>query len=138
MVHSALAFHSDGLPLGLLDIECWARDPSEFGKKKQRHSKPIAAKESFKWIRTLTPIGNAAAQCPSTCVVTLTDRESDIFEYLMEARSRQLDVVVRAKDNRAPTAKCSACGRICTCGPRPGRSSFRFPAMASSRPVPLR
>ena len=101
MVHSALAFRPDGLPLGLLDIECWARDPREFGKKKQRHSKPIEAKESFKWIRALTPIGDAAGQCPSTRIVTLADRESDIFEYLLEARSRGLDVVVRAKENRA-------------------------------------
>src|SRR6266568_5150095 len=42
LVHSALAFCPDGLPLGLLDIECWARDPSEFGKKKLRHSKQPA------------------------------------------------------------------------------------------------
>jgi len=101
MVHSALAFCPDGLPLGLLDIECWARDPREFGKKKLRHSKPIEAKESFKWIRALTPIGSAAGQCPSSRVVTLADRESDIFEYLLEARTRGLDVVVRAKENRA-------------------------------------
>lgn len=105
MVHSALAFRPDGLPLGLLDIECWARDPSEFGKKKQRHSKPIEAKESFKWIRALTPIGSAAGHCPSTRMVTLADRESDIFEYLLEARSRGLDVVVRAKENRALDAE---------------------------------
>ena len=101
MVHSALAFHPDGLPLGLLDIECWGRDPREFGKKKLRHSKPIKAKESFKWIRALTPIGAAAGQCPSTRVVTLADREADIFEYILEARTRGLDVVVRAKENRA-------------------------------------
>jgi hypothetical protein len=105
MVHSALAFRPDGLPLGLLDIECWARDPREFGKKKQRHSKPIEAKESFKWIRALTPIAGAAGQCSSTRVVTLADRESDIFEYLLEARSRGLDVVVRAKENRALDAE---------------------------------
>ena len=105
MVHSALAFAPDGLPLGLLDIECWARDRREFGKKKQRHSKPIEAKESFKWIRALTPIGSAAGHCPSTRVVTLADRESDIFEYLLEARSRGLDVVVRAKENRALDAE---------------------------------
>jgi hypothetical protein len=105
MVHSALAFRADGLPLGVLDIECWARDPSAFGKKKQRHSKPIEAKESFKWIRALTPIGNAAAHCPSTRVVTLADRESDIFEYLLEACTRRLDVVVRARENRALDAE---------------------------------
>jgi len=61
LVHSALAFRPDGLPLGILDIECWARDPGEFGKRKQCNAKPIEIKESFKWIRALTPIGNAAA-----------------------------------------------------------------------------
>jgi hypothetical protein len=104
-VHSALALHPDGLPLGFLDIECWARDPAEFGKKKQRRSKPIQTKESFKWICALTPIASAAAHCPGTRVVTLADRESGIFEYLLEARSRGLDVVVGAKENRALDAE---------------------------------
>jgi hypothetical protein len=111
MVHSALAFDPDGLPLGVLDIECWARDPSEFGKKAQRHSKPIEAKESFKWIRALTPIGNAARCCPRTRIITLADREADIFEYMLEARTRGLDVVVRAKaKNRALTGEIQRLG----------------------------
>jgi hypothetical protein len=98
MVHSALAFRPDGLPLGILDLEAWARQAAEFGKRAQCNGKPIAAKESFKWIRALTPIGTAAAQCPSTRIITLADREADIFEYLLAARTRGLDVVVRAKE----------------------------------------
>jgi len=100
MVHSALAFRPDGLPLGILDIECWARDPSEFGKSKQCNAKPIEIKESFKWLRALGPIGDAAARCPSTRIITLADREADIFEYLHEARTRGLDVVVRGKEKK--------------------------------------
>ncbi|MBV8121704.1 MAG: IS4 family transposase [Alphaproteobacteria bacterium] len=100
MVHSALAFGPDGLPLGLLDIECWARDPSEFGKRKTCNAKPIEIKESFKWIRALTPIGNAARCCPGTRIITLADREADIFEYMLEARTRGLEVVVRAKEKK--------------------------------------
>jgi hypothetical protein len=98
MVHSALAFRPDGLPLGILDLEAWAREAAEFGKRAKCNGKPIAAKESFKWIRALTPIGAAAAQCPSTHLVTLADREADIFEYLLEARTGGLDVVVRARE----------------------------------------
>ncbi len=98
IVHSALAFRPDGLPLGLLDIEAWARDAAEFGKRTKRNGKPIPAKESFKSLRALTPIGTAAAQCPSTRIITLADREADIFEYLLEARTRRLDIVVRAKE----------------------------------------
>jgi hypothetical protein len=95
-MHSALAFRPDGLPLGILDIECWARDPATFGKKAQRHSKPIEDKESIKWLRALGPIGAAQAQCPATRIVTLADREADIYEYMLDAHHRKLDVVVRA------------------------------------------
>jgi hypothetical protein len=105
MVHSALAFRPDGLPLGILDIECWARDPAEFGKSKDCNAKPIEQKESNKWLRALIPIGQAAAQCPNTRIVTLADREADIYEYMLEARNRGLDVVVRAKEQNRRLAE---------------------------------
>ena len=128
MVHSALAFRPDGLPLGVLDIECWARDPSEFGKKKARHSKPIEIKESFKWIRALTPIDNAARCCPSTRIITLADRESDIFEYMLEARTRGLDVVVRAKEkNRALKGEIQRLGMHMHLRPKAGTVELQVP-----------
>ena len=102
MVHGALAFTPAGLPLGVLDIEAWARDPEEFGKRKDRNAKPIEEKESIKWLRALDPIAAAAARCPNTRIVTLADREADIFEYMLDARTRGLDTVVRVREkNRA-------------------------------------
>jgi len=98
MVHGALAFRPDGLPLGVLDIEAWARDPAAFGKRKDCNAKPIEEKESIKWLRALEPIAKAAARCPNTRVVTLADREADIYEYMLDARTRGLDTVVRAKE----------------------------------------
>jgi hypothetical protein len=35
-LHSTLAFNLEGTPLGLLDVQCWARDGASFGKKHQR------------------------------------------------------------------------------------------------------
>ena len=96
-VHSAQAFTPAGLPLGVLDIEAWARDPAEFGKRKDRHDKPIEDKESQKWLTALEPIAAAAARCPNTRVVTLADREADIYEYLLDAHQRGLETVVRAR-----------------------------------------
>ena len=96
-VHSAQAFTPGGLPLGVLDIEAWARDPAEFGKRKDRHDKPIEDKESQKWLTALVPIAAAAARCPDTRVVTLADREADIYEYLLDAHRRGLETVVRAR-----------------------------------------
>jgi len=97
-VHSAQAFTPAGLPLGLLDIVAWARDPATFGKGKACDGKPIADKESNKWLTALVPIAAAAARCPGTRVVTLADREADIYEYLLDAHQRGLETVVRAKE----------------------------------------
>jgi hypothetical protein len=128
IVHSALAFRPDGLPLGILDIEAWARDAAEFGKRTQCNGKPIEAKESFKWIRALTPIGTAAAQCPSTRIITLADREADIFEYLLEARTRGLDVVVRAKEkNRRLEREVQPLGMHVHLRPKAGTITLEVP-----------
>jgi hypothetical protein len=104
-VHSAQAFTPGGLPLGVLDIEAWARDPAEFGKRKQCNSNPhsrarspIEDKESNKWLTALKPIAAAAERCPNSRVVTLADREADIHEYLLDAHQRGLETVVRAKE----------------------------------------
>jgi Domain of unknown function (DUF4338)/Transposase Tn5 dimerisation domain/Transposase DNA-binding len=128
IVHSALAFRPDGLPLGVLDLEAWARDAGEFGKRTQRNGKPIAAKESFKWIRALTPIATAAAQCPSTRLITLADREADIFEYLAEARTRGLDVVVRAREkNRRLEQQVQPLGMHMHLRPKAGTIALDIP-----------
>ena len=128
MLHSALAFRPDGLPLGILDIEAWARDADQFGKRTARNATPIEAKESFKWIRALGPIGNAAAQCPSTRIITLADREADIFEYLLEARTRGLDVVVRAREkNRRLESEVQPLGMHLHLRPRAGTIALEVP-----------
>jgi len=99
-----MAVRPGGLPLGILDIECWKRDPADFGKRKDcnnnphsRARSPIEEKESFKWLRALKPISAAAKACPATRIITLADREADVYEYMLKAHTEKLDVVVRAK-----------------------------------------
>jgi hypothetical protein len=41
LLHDTMAFTPEGTPLGLLDVQCWARDKDETGKRYERHSKPI-------------------------------------------------------------------------------------------------
>jgi hypothetical protein len=38
--------------LGFIDVQCWARDPGEFGKKALRQQVPIEDKESYKWLKS--------------------------------------------------------------------------------------
>lgn len=100
-LHSTLAFSPDGTPLGLIDVQCWARAAQDFGKKARRHETPIEDKESAKWLRALEPTQAAQAQCPASRIVTVADRESDLFEFFTAARAKGLDLLVRAKENRA-------------------------------------
>jgi len=102
-LHSTLAFSVQGTPLGFIDVQCWARDVDQFRKKRaQRHSLPIEDKESFKWLKSFTATAAAQASCPRTTLVSVGDREADIYE-LFEAAAAHADgpkLLVRAMHNR--------------------------------------
>lgn len=45
-LHSTKAYDPQGTSLGLLDIQCWARDPQAYGKRHRRHRLPLEQKEA--------------------------------------------------------------------------------------------
>lgn len=102
MLHGTLAVNAEGTPLGLLAAQCWARDPSEFGKKAKRHSLPIEQKESNKWLTSFRAATAAAAACPDTTIVSVGDREADIYELFALAHQTPNAplLLVRAQHNR--------------------------------------
>lgn len=77
-MHDTLAFTVTGTPLGLVDVQCWARDPKTFGKKHRRHAVPIEEKESRKWLKSFQQTAAVQQQCPHTQLVSVGDREADI------------------------------------------------------------
>lgn len=85
VVHDTLAFTPEGTPLGLLDVQCWARDPQEAGKRERRKQLPIEEKESRKWLESYRAVARAQQLCPQTMFVCMGDRESDIHELFHEA-----------------------------------------------------
>ncbi len=87
-VHSTLAFNLAGTPLGLLDVQCWARDPEESGKRHQRYELPFQAKESARWLRSLEALERRQAACPQTRLIGVGDREADIYELFVWAREK--------------------------------------------------
>ncbi len=87
-VHDTLAFTPGGVPLGLVDVQVWARDPAEFGKKHTRRKRPIENKESYKWLASFQAAAHAQRLCPTTQVVSIGDRESDVFDLFELALSR--------------------------------------------------
>lgn len=102
LVHDTMAFTPTGLALGLVDVQCWARDAQAFGKKHQRASLPIEAKESYKWLKSVQAAARLQAQCPDTLVVSVGDREADVFELfdLVRSLAHAPQLLVRAETNR--------------------------------------
>jgi len=98
--HTTLALTPAGLPLGILAQEIWARDPEapELSAY-ERRKRPIAEKESYKW---LTALRKTVQQTPvGTTVVSVCDREADIYELFVEAERLATGLLVRATQDRA-------------------------------------
>jgi hypothetical protein len=102
VLHDTLAFNLQGTPLGLLDVQCWARDEAEAGKRARRHDLPIEEKESFKWLESYRAVAEAQRLCPDTMLVSVGDRESDIHELFHEAAQTESGpkLLVRAERSR--------------------------------------
>jgi len=85
LVHSTMAFNVEGTPLGLLDVQCWARDAAAFGQRHQRKKRPIEEKESSKWLKSFRSVAEVQRRNPDTRIVSIGDRESDLYELFQEA-----------------------------------------------------
>jgi hypothetical protein len=105
LLHNTMTFTPHGVPLGLLDLQCWARDGKEFGKRARRHELPIEQKESWKWLRSYQAVAKVQQRCPQTLIVCVGDRESDVYELFVQARDTAggSKVLVRARHDRLLT-----------------------------------
>lgn len=103
-LHSTLAVSTAGLPLGVLRTQCWA--PLSRPKEDTRPATeiPIEEKDTYCWILGMRDCRSVAAGMPHTRVVSVMDREADIFELFDEWRQDpSIDLLVRAKHNRCLT-----------------------------------
>lgn len=102
MLHDTLAFTEQGTPLGVLDAQCWARDPQDKGKSVRRKATPIEDKESMKWLHSFRRVAEIQKLCPETTLISIGDREADIYELFLEATTdpQGPKLLVRAEKSR--------------------------------------
>lgn len=98
-VHSVLLAEPDAAPLGILDQRVWARDPATVGISKQRRQRITGEKESQRWLDAQAA---TLDRLPATVrVVTVADREADIFDLFAAPRRPGADLLIRAAHDRA-------------------------------------
>jgi hypothetical protein len=102
LLHDTMAFTPEGTPLGLLDVQCWARDKAEAGSRHDRHSKPIEEKESIKWLKSYRAVCEVQARSPHTRLIVMADREADIHELFAEHLKlrKRAELLIRAEKSR--------------------------------------
>jgi hypothetical protein len=102
MLHDTMAFSVEGTPLGLMDVQCWARDGQTFGKHEDRKNQAIEQKESYKWLKSFQAAAQAQRQCPDTVIVSVGDREADVYELFQLALEdpRGPKLLIRAEQDR--------------------------------------
>jgi hypothetical protein len=102
LLHDTMAFTPEGTPLGLLNVQCWARDEAEAGKKHLRNGKPIEEKESIKWLKSYRAVSEVQARCPGTQLIVMADREADIHELFAERLTirKSAELLIRAEKSR--------------------------------------
>jgi hypothetical protein len=86
-LHPNLALTPEKLCLGLIDMQIWQR--KELGRRSQRKDKPFAEKESYRWLKGYEAANRVAIDAPDTVVVSIADREGDIYEVLEKTSSAE-------------------------------------------------
>lgn len=98
-LHSTLAVTPTGVPLGLLTQDLFTRPIGEPAHEPAELRKlPIEEKESYRWLEALEQ--TLALRPPGVQVLTVCDREADIYEMFVLAQEEQAALLVRAASDR--------------------------------------
>ena len=115
--HLQVAFTPQRLCLGVVSMDLWARDDETFDTCKQRKHTPLEEKESYRWLKGYQNACQIAEELPQTQVISISDREGDIYECFLEAQQpgppRRADWIIRASVNRSLPERAPEAGSSC-------------------------
>ena len=98
--HSVMLLDVDSeRTIGLIDQQRWIRNDDDRGKKHERKQRPYEDKESFKWQKSSENIEHRLGVQISK-VISVCDREADVYEYIRFQLTHGRRFVVRATQNR--------------------------------------
>jgi hypothetical protein len=99
-LHCALALTPEKVCLGVTSVKQWYREALQKLTRRERTVKnlstPIEAKESFRWLENYKAANEYARLLPTTKVVSIADREGDIYDIYQEANKVFVDKATKA------------------------------------------
>jgi len=106
-LHSLYAVSAAGLPLGVLETTILARRDEDFRQGAARKHHPVEEKESFRWVQGYLRTQELARQLPQREVISISDREGDMYEVFTawaqvgQKGGPRADWIIRARQDRA-------------------------------------
>ena len=97
-MHSVLLATPQRVPLGIIHREVWARDPKTVGKRHRRRQLETKDKESQRWLTALKVTQELVPE--DATVITIADREADIYDLLALPRRARHELLIRATHDR--------------------------------------
>jgi hypothetical protein len=97
-VHSVLGVSVWGVPQGMLHQQVWARNAQELGKRHRRRQRQTEDKESQRWLTALAATESAVPE--EIELVSIADREADIYDLFAMARRKRSHLLIRGTHNR--------------------------------------
>jgi hypothetical protein len=94
LLHSVLSVSPIGTPVGIVHQQVWART----GRKTARSQRLNAQKESNRWIESLK--ATEAQIAPYRRILTIADREADLYELLACERRAGSEYLIRSYHDR--------------------------------------
>jgi hypothetical protein len=76
----------------------WAREKVRKDKRVQERKRAIGEKESYRWLESLETSQNLIP--PEISLITIADREADIYELFAQPRRKGSHLLIRAAQNR--------------------------------------
>jgi hypothetical protein len=104
VMHSTFIVGTDGLPLGIADQKIYSRprppEPMDIKTKKFINDRlPTKKKDSYRWVESLENTTKNLTGIHSR-IVTICDREADMFDLFLHAQTLTAPFVVRANYDR--------------------------------------
>ncbi|NEQ66357.1 MAG: hypothetical protein F6K21_12795 [Symploca sp. SIO2D2] len=98
-----LCVSPEGVPLGLLHQQVWARASLRRGKGYRERKRAIEEKESGRWLSSLEQTQKLIPG--EVGVVTIADREADIYDLFALPRREGSEFLIRANHDRCVKSK---------------------------------
>lgn len=97
-VQTVFLLDEEGVPLGLIDQQVWARE-EEVGKRRTRRQRAPEDKESWYWRKGFEAVQERVPA--GVEIIGIADREADAYFVLAMPRREEMHLLIRSAHNRA-------------------------------------